>query len=69
MADEAAGAGVAADPEHYGVSVAILLGDLALAWCDDLFLARALPLGAAGRAPAGLAGDAHRGAGRGSCWT
>lgn len=50
VAKRAAGAGVAADPEHYGVSVAILLGDLALAWCDDLFLAGALPLGAAERA-------------------
>lgn len=31
-------AGLAGDPDHYGVSVAILLGDLALAWADDLFL-------------------------------
>ncbi|ACV79531.1 Polyprenyl synthetase [Nakamurella multipartita DSM 44233] len=50
VAKRAADAGVAADPEHHGVSVAILLGDLALAWCDDLFLAGALPLGAAHRA-------------------
>ena len=32
------GAGLAGDPDHYGVSVAVLLGDLALAWADDLFL-------------------------------
>lgn len=28
--------GFAGDPAHYGVSAAILLGDLALAWADDL---------------------------------
>lgn len=28
--------------EHYGISVAILLGDLALAWADDMFLAAGL---------------------------
>ncbi len=39
-------AGLAGDPDHYGVSVAILLGDLALAWADDLFLAGAAELGA-----------------------
>jgi geranylgeranyl diphosphate synthase type I len=38
--------GLAGDPEHYGVSVAILLGDLALAWADDVFLAGAAELGA-----------------------
>ncbi len=39
-----AGAGLAGDAEHYGVSAAILLGDLALAWADDLFLAGATAL-------------------------
>ena len=39
-------AGLAGDPEHYGVSVAVLLGDLALAWADDLFLAGAAELAA-----------------------
>jgi geranylgeranyl diphosphate synthase type I len=38
--------GLAGDPEHYGVSVAVLLGDLALAWADDVFLAGATDLGA-----------------------
>lgn len=28
--------GFVGDPEHYGISAAILLGDLALAWADDL---------------------------------
>lgn len=36
--------GLAGDPEHYGTSVAVLLGDLALAWADDLFLAGAADL-------------------------
>ncbi|HEY5879047.1 MAG TPA: polyprenyl synthetase family protein, partial [Nakamurella sp.] len=45
-----ADAGLTGDPEHHGVSVAVLLGDLALAWADDLFLAGALALGAAQRA-------------------
>lgn len=36
-----AGDGLAGDAEHYGVSAAILLGDLALAWADDLFAAGA----------------------------
>lgn len=39
-------AGLAGDPEHYGTSVAVLLGDLALAWADDLFLAGAADLAA-----------------------
>lgn len=38
VAEQHADAGLAGDPDHYGVSVAILLGDLALAWADDLFL-------------------------------
>lgn len=39
-------AGLDGDPDHYGVSVAVLLGDLALAWADDVFLAAAADLGA-----------------------
>jgi geranylgeranyl diphosphate synthase type I len=39
-------AGLAGDPEHYGLSVAVLLGDLALAWADDVFLAGAAELAA-----------------------
>ena len=42
--------GLTGDPDHFGVSAAVLLGDLALAWADDLFLAGALDLGAADRA-------------------
>lgn len=38
--------GLAGDPDHYGTSVAVLLGDLALAWADDLLLAGAAELGA-----------------------
>jgi len=49
VAKQHADAGLAGDPEHHGVSVAVLLGDLALAWADDLFLAGALAIGAAGR--------------------
>lgn len=30
--------GFLGDPEHFGQSVAILVGDLALSWADDLFL-------------------------------
>jgi len=41
-----ADAGLAGDAEHYGVSAAVLLGDLALAWADDLFTAGAAALGA-----------------------
>ena len=32
-----AGRGWAGDPAHYGLSSALLIGDLALAWADDLF--------------------------------
>jgi geranylgeranyl diphosphate synthase type I len=34
---EHAGAGWLGDPAHFGVSDALLLGDLALVWADDLF--------------------------------
>jgi geranylgeranyl diphosphate synthase type I len=44
-----ADAGLSGDSEHYGVSAAVLLGDLALAWADDLYLAGAQQLGAVER--------------------
>ncbi|MET0864340.1 MAG: polyprenyl synthetase family protein [Nakamurella sp.] len=44
-----ADAGLTGDPEHYGVSAAILVGDLALAWADDLYVAGAQGLGAIDR--------------------
>jgi geranylgeranyl diphosphate synthase, type I len=37
--------GWSGDSDHYGESVAILLGDLALAWADDLFTESATRLG------------------------
>lgn len=40
----------AGDSDHYGVSIAVLLGDLALAWADDQFTAAAQALGALDRA-------------------
>jgi len=39
-----ADAGLLGDPDHYGASVAVLLGDLALAWSDDLFVTGAAAL-------------------------
>ncbi len=42
--------GLAGDSEHFGVSAALLLGDMALAWADDLFTAGAHSLNAVGRA-------------------
>jgi geranylgeranyl diphosphate synthase type I len=50
VAKQHADAGLAGDPDHYGSSVAVLLGDLALAWSDDLFVAGASALGAVHRA-------------------
>ena len=50
VAKEHAGAGLTGDAEHYGVSAAILLGDLALAWADDLVAEGALALDALDRA-------------------
>ena len=44
-----ADAGLHGDSEHFGVSAAVLLGDLALAWADDLFTTGAAELGAVGR--------------------
>ena len=49
VAKEHAGAGLAGDPDHYGVSAAVLLGDLALAWADDLYIAGAQALAAVER--------------------
>lgn len=40
-----AGHGWSGDAAHYGVASALLLGDLALAWADDLFSAAAAELG------------------------
>jgi geranylgeranyl diphosphate synthase type I len=49
VAKQHADAGLHGDSEHFGVSAAVLLGDLALAWADDLFTAGAAELGAVGR--------------------
>lgn len=46
MAKDHAGEGLTGDPEHYGTSIALILGDLALAWADDLFADAALALNA-----------------------
>ena len=44
-----ADAGLAGDSEHFGVSVAVLLGDLALAWADDLYMSGAQAMAAIDR--------------------
>ena len=44
-----ADAGLIGDSEHFGVSAAVLLGDLALAWADDLYTAGAQALSAVDR--------------------
>ncbi len=49
-ADEHAEAGWSGESEHFGLSTALLLGDLALAWADDLFVEAALDLGTAAAA-------------------
>jgi len=49
VAKEHADAGLSGDSEHYGLSAAVLLGDLALAWADDLYTAGAHALDAVGR--------------------
>ena len=49
VAKEHADAGLAGDSEHYGLSAAVLLGDLALAWADDLYTAGAQALDAIDR--------------------
>ncbi|MTD17381.1 polyprenyl synthetase family protein [Nakamurella sp. YIM 132087] len=46
VAKEHADHGWSGDADHYGISVAILLGDLALAWADDIFTAAAADLDA-----------------------
>lgn len=45
VAERHADAGLVGDPAHHGVSVALLLGDLALAWADDAFLSGATAVG------------------------
>ncbi|AZI57800.1 polyprenyl synthetase family protein [Nakamurella antarctica] len=42
-----AGQGLSGDGDHFGTSLALLLGDLALAWADDMFTEAALALGRA----------------------
>jgi len=49
VAKEHADAGLSGDAEHYGLSAAVLLGDLALAWADDLYTAGAQALDAVDR--------------------
>jgi geranylgeranyl diphosphate synthase type I len=49
VAKQHADAGRRGDSEHFGVSAAVLLGDLALAWADDLYTTGAAELGAVGR--------------------
>jgi geranylgeranyl diphosphate synthase type I len=49
VAKQHADAGLSGDSEHFGVSAAVLLGDLALAWADDLYTTGAAELGAVGR--------------------
>lgn len=49
VAKEHADAGLSGDSEHYGLSAAVLLGDLALAWADDLYTAGAQALDAVDR--------------------
>ncbi len=49
VANEHADAGLAGDSEHFGLSAAVLLGDLALAWADDLYTAGAQALNAVHR--------------------
>lgn len=44
------GAGWAGDPGRYGVSQAILLGDLALTWADEMFIRSGVDPDALGRA-------------------
>ena len=54
-----ADSGLAGDAEHFGVSTAVLLGDLALVWADDLFVAAAGALDAVVARAAGVASDAR----------
>lgn len=52
FANRHADAGWDGPPDRYGAAVAILLGDLALAWADDMLRAAGLPAAAAARAVA-----------------
>ncbi|WP_029137055.1 polyprenyl synthetase family protein [Nakamurella lactea] len=45
-----ADAGWSGDPDHFGANIALLFGDLALAWADDLFVTGAAALQAIDRA-------------------
>jgi len=45
-----ADAGWSGDPDHFGANIALLFGDLALAWADDLFVTGAAALHAIDRA-------------------
>src|SRR6478672_1326570 len=49
VAKQHADAGLSGDSEHFGVSAAVLLGDLALAWADDLYTTGAAEMGAVQR--------------------
>ena len=48
------------EPERFGMAAAILLGDLALAWADDMFDERAADRADAGGGAGAVAGDARR---------
>ncbi len=50
--------GWAGDAEHYGVSTALLIGDLALAWADDLFTEALVGLGRNGTGASGGSDEA-----------
>ena len=54
----------AAEPARFGAAAAILLGDLALAWADDMLRACRSRRRRAGRAATAVGGDAHGGARR-----
>ncbi|MBM9466919.1 polyprenyl synthetase family protein [Nakamurella sp. YIM 132084] len=60
VAGEHAAAGLLGDGDHFGVSAALLLGDLALAWADDLFLEGSLAIGPAAVAAAAPVWQAMR---------
>lgn len=50
FAERHATAGWRGDPDRFGSAAAVLLGDLALVWADDMFRAAGLSVEAAGRA-------------------
>ena len=43
-------AGLRGEPDRFGLAAAVLLGDIALAWAEDLFLTAGLPAAALARA-------------------